>query len=208
MTSPVVKLAGEGLVDIAILQRLATDVGLVPGDCYGLKGKSHLDQRTGNYNSASNHEPWLILRDLDHDCECPGALVIAKIGVQGRWLQYRVAVREVEVWLMADGATFCDKYHISTALLPRNLEALESPKSSILQLLAASRSRDIRESMVRARPGQPLRIGPEYNALLCEFALKHWNPTSGQRHSRSLERALVRLKEFAMKVNNHWNRYP
>jgi hypothetical protein len=205
MTIPVVKLAAEGLIDIAILQRLMTEYGLVPGEAYGLQGKAHLDARTASYSKASQHEPWMILRDLDHDAECPSELRAIKVSNPGQWLQYRIAVREAEVWLMADRETFCKTYHIPVRSIPANLEKLSSPKTAMLEILAKSKSRDVREAMVRVRPGQPIRIGAEYNTLLSDYALRQWTPSDGAVNSRSLYRALARLKVYSNSVRKHWN---
>ena len=98
----VVKLAAEGIVDFAVLRRLSREAGLLPGEEYGGRGKSHFDQRIPGYNLAAKIEPWLTARDLDKDAECAGKLAREILPKPAKLMCFRIVVRSVEAWLMAD----------------------------------------------------------------------------------------------------------
>lgn len=196
MTSPVVKLAAEGGIDIAVLKRLALDCGLTPGDEYGLRGKDHLDKRLGGYNTSARWQPWIVARDLD-DCACAGGLCKSLLPVPEKYMRLRVAVRSIESWLLADRVSFAAAFNIGNWNVGENPELLRNPKQSTLILLLTSASRDIRHAMVRERADRPLEIGPEYNVRLVDFAQNSWNPIEAAKSSASLRSALVRISELS-----------
>lgn len=170
MTSAIVTLAAEGIIDFAILRRLTRDAGLRPGNEYGGRGKSKFDASLAGYNKAAAYGPWLAARDMDH-----------------------VVVRSAEAWLLADRKHFGDKFRIALKYIPDNPEALDHPKIAMLSALAKSSSKNIRTDMVRL----PQAIGPQYNSILRGFAESGWNPEKAEKTAPSLARARKRLTEFA-----------
>jgi hypothetical protein len=71
------------------------------GSVYGKNGKADLHKKIKGYNNAARHAPWLVLVDLD-DESCAFSLCQSWLPVPARYLCFRVAVRQVEAWLMAD----------------------------------------------------------------------------------------------------------
>lgn len=64
----VVNYLVEGLSDRVVAERLLTTVGAMPGIRVDAGGKPKLDPKVAGLNRASSqHGPWLVLRDLDHD---------------------------------------------------------------------------------------------------------------------------------------------
>lgn len=100
--SVVINAAVEGPTDEAIAMRLICHVGAKAGTVYGKKGKSHLRDNVRGYNSAARHAPWLVLVDLDHNPECAPPLKTAWLPNPPPRLCFRIAVRAVESWLLAD----------------------------------------------------------------------------------------------------------
>lgn len=98
----VIMAAVEGLVDEAVIRRLAEYVGVQVGQVYGKNGKDHLRQRIGAYNNAARISPWIVLVDLNRDAECAPPLREAWLHQPATNMCFRVAVREVESWLLAD----------------------------------------------------------------------------------------------------------
>ena len=160
--------AVEGNVDEAVVRRLIEHVGGTPGPVYGRNGKDHLRQRIANYNQAARLSPWVVLVDLDHDAECAPPLRSAWLPALSPYMCLRVAVRQVEAWLLADRERLAKFLSVSTSRIPHNPESVEHPKNTLVEIARYSRRRDIREDMV-PRPGSGRAVGPAYTARLIEF---------------------------------------
>lgn len=191
----VLTAAVEGLVDEAVVRRLAKHVGMEVGPVHGKNGKGHLRQRIAGYNNAARISPWLVLVDLNREAECAPPLRGAWLNQPATNMCFRVAVREVESWLLADRGRLAKFLGVPTSRVPTTPEAIEDPKRTVIELAARSRRRDIREDMV-PRPGSGRRVGPAYESRLIEFVGSLWQPEVAARFSDSLRRCLIRLKEM------------
>ena len=109
----------EGLVDEAVLRRLVEHAGGQTGTVYGRKGKSYLRQKIGGFNQAARHSPWVVLVDLDGDAACAPALCSEWLPYPDANLCFRIATREVEAWLLADGATLMRFLSVAKSRIPR-----------------------------------------------------------------------------------------
>lgn len=197
--SLVVSGAVEGLVDEAVLRRLLQDAETIPGNIFGKYGKSFLRENIRRYNQAACHFPWVVLVDLNHEADCAPALCEAWLPNPAPQMCLRVAVREVESWLLADRERLARFLGIAVTRLPRDPEALEDPKRTVIDLAAQSRRREIREDMT-PRPGSGRRAGPAYTSRLIEFVADRssgWRPTVAAENADSLKRCLCRLKGLA-----------
>ena len=95
-------LAVEGVVDKAVGARLLADQGAELRTAYIKNGKGQIDAKLPAYNAAARHSAWLVLRDLDFDAACAPALARAKLPRPAPFMAFRIAVREIEAWLLAD----------------------------------------------------------------------------------------------------------
>lgn len=193
-----ISVAVEGEVDGAVACKLITHVGGLPGTIYVKKGKDPIRQRIAGYNHAAKHNPWLVLVDLDRDFDCAPSLCHAWLpSVPGKNLCFRVAVRAVEAWLMADPAALAKFLGIARNKIATDPERLDDPKTCMVNLARSSRRRDIREDMVPgAESGR--RVGPAYSSRLTEFVVSHWRPDVAAQTANSLRRTmkcLTRLVE-------------
>ena len=195
MSPILVSAAVEGLVDEAVVQRLIRDAGAEPGTIYGKNGKPALRKRIRGYANAAKRSPWIILVDLNGDHDCAPSL-------RSEWLRdsvpslcFRVAVRAVEAWLLADSETLSEYLAISPTQVPPDPEALPDPKRSLVDLARRSSRRTIREDIV-PRAGSGRSVGPAYTARAIEFVLKHWRPQVSAGRADSLQRAIDCLKEL------------
>ena len=117
-----VSAAVEGSLDEAVIDRLIRHVGHEPGTVYGKNGKPFLRDRIGGYNNAAHHTPWVVLIDLDTEAECAPL-------VRKAWLQnpaprmcFRVVVRAIEAWLMADAGRGAEVLRGRVAILQSALQ--------------------------------------------------------------------------------------
>ena len=75
----------------------------------GFQGKSDLERKTLELNRAANGITVFMLTDLDSPRECPPGLIRSWIkGTLNPRFFFRVAVMEVESWVMADRMGFAD----------------------------------------------------------------------------------------------------
>jgi hypothetical protein len=186
----------EGPSDVGVARALLKAVGLTPAASpYVMNGKAHLDSRLPAYCRAAAQAPWLVLRDLDRDAPCAGALVARLAPRRPPLMCFRIAVRSVEAWLLADRARIAEFLHVSPALVPRDPEDESDAKRVLVGLAGRSRRREIREDMA-PHWGSTARVGPNYTWRLNQFAEELWNPRSAARASPSLQRCLAALESL------------
>ena len=102
MPAPVtISAAVEGDVDEAVVRRLILEAGAQPGSVYGKNGKAALRAKINGYNNAARHAPWFVLVDLNGDAECAPPLRENWILAPAPRLCFRVAVRQIEAWLIS-----------------------------------------------------------------------------------------------------------
>jgi hypothetical protein len=194
-TGTEISAAVEGIVDEAVVRRLIAHAGATLGPVYGKQGKSFLRQRIAGYNSAARRAPWVVLVDLDHDHQCAPPLCSEWLVQPAAHLCFRVAVREVEAWLLADPQRLAAFLRVPRNKVPTNPEGLAEPKTALVNLARLSRRRAIQEDMV-PREGSGRQVGPAYSSRLIEFVSSLWRPDVAARQSDSLRRAIDRLRRL------------
>src|SRR5262245_20641352 len=192
-----ISAAVEGVVDQAVVRTLILFAGAGPGPVYGKQGKPFLQQRIRGYNAAAKHAPWIVLVDLDRDFDCAPPLCASWLLHPGPNLCFRIAVRAVEAWLLADSERFAHFLGISRSRVPADPEALDDPKTAVVALARDSRRRDIREDIV-PRHGSGRSVGPAYASRLIEFASPSWRPNVVAQQAESLRRAIECVKRLAV----------
>jgi hypothetical protein len=114
-----------------------------------------------------------------------------------RKLFFRVAVREVESWLLADHEAMkilLENKGKLKGTLPLQPDTLKDPKAELLTLLKKVR-KYVRDEVVRLGSGG-FSQGVAYNATLVKWIGEHWLPDRAAARSGSLNRLLVRLSSF------------
>jgi hypothetical protein len=193
-----VVIATEDELSEAVCEKLVddTDVGLMVIQRLRRGGFGYLRSRMRNFCELARRTPVLLLTDLDNE-RCPATLI-------GAWsrndavpdhLLFRVAVRQVESWLLADREGVAGLLGVGLGRLPRRPDDLVDAKRSFLRL-ARHAPRRIREDLL-AEQGATAGQGLGYNALLCDFVRNQWNPARAATLSDSLDRARSRLAELA-----------
>lgn len=155
-------------------------------------GNGYLRSKMGSWYQMAQHQVMLVLTDLDR-ANC-------LVEFRDQWLVdappsnllFRIAVREVESWVLAD--------HVATraligakGVLPMAPDDLVDPKLSLLKL-AMSAPKEIRLDMVKEVDGG-LGQGLGYNARLTALVNSEWSPQRAAERSPSLARARLRLTE-------------
>jgi len=191
----VINAVVEGIVDEAVVRRLVQHVGAIPGGVYGKNGKGGLRQKIPGYNNAARYSPWIVIVDLDSDADCAQLLRLNWIPDPAPFMCFRVAVREMEAWLLADGPRLASFLQVAETAIPHDPECLANPKDAMVNLARHSRSRAIQKDMI-PRAGSGIPIGALYSSRLIEFASKQWRPEVAARRCDSLRRAIECLKRL------------
>ena len=193
-----VALATEDELSEVVGQKLVNDAGAGLTVTLRLRrgGFGYLRSRMRNFCELAHRMPVLLLTDLD-TAQCPMTLI-------GDWsrnnaipdrLIFRVAVRQVESWLLADRESIANLFKVSLRRLPGNPDILPDAKRFLLQL-AGHAPRQVREELLAVR-GAAASQGLGYNTLLSDFVRSRWNPSRAATRSDSLKRARLRLAELA-----------
>lgn len=190
---PQVTVAVEGDLDERIARRLVAEAGGDVARVYGRRGKEWLRQQIGGYRNASMRSPWFVLVDLDSG-ECPPRLREEwGIAADMRGMCFRVAVRAVESWLLADRDGLARLLGVARGGLPDRPDAAPDPKRALIDAARRSRRSRVRDAIL-PRPGA--RQGPLYTATLGRFADERWSPAAAAELSPSLASCRRRLSEF------------
>ncbi|MNV69490.1 hypothetical protein D3C71_1624030 [compost metagenome] len=155
-----------------------------------------MKSRLQSFCEIAVHQPVFLLTDLDR-VKCAPSLIKKWMSnlEQPQNLVFRVAIREIESWLLADHEAMRSLLGERIGKLPLDPDSLADPKQALLTL-AGRAPREIREDLV-AMDGALARQGLGYNAQLCQMVRSRWQPARAAERSESLARARVRLKELA-----------
>jgi hypothetical protein len=192
----VLSAAVEGDVDEAVVRRLAAEAGMMAGAVYGKMGKQHLRTRLQGYGHAARFSPWLVLVDLDREADCAPTLRRSWLPEPVSAMCFRVAVREIEAWLLADREAIAEFLAVSKAGVPLSPEGEVDPKAVVVALAARSRRAAIRADMV-PRAGSGRQVGRAYTSRMIEFVTRYWRPAVAAKAAESLERCRARIAEIA-----------
>lgn len=147
---------------------------------------------------ASDGLSSFVITDLDKG-ECAPSLVRNWMGKPRggivsppSGLVFRVAVREVESWIMADRNAFSGFMQIPLSNFPKRPDELEDPKQRLLSIIRKKGRKKWQRDMLPKGPSAS--IGPIYNEKLCQFVTQHWQPERARNQSPSLAKALDALR--------------
>jgi len=187
---------GEGPLDGAMARRLIQHVGAQPGFDYitsrRARGVRSLDARIGGLCAAARHgRRLLVLRDLDRDAPCAGALIASLLPQPEPHLCLRIAVRASEAWLLADRDGIAKALAITKNLVPAAPDLLDNPKIRLAQIASQSSRLDIRRifsGSLQERAG-----------WTAEFIAEKWDIARAVKSngSASLAKAVQRLRVLA-----------
>ena len=102
--------------------------------------------------STKQHMKNVVLTDLDSPRDCPPGLVYSWIkGPLNPRFLFRVAVMEVESWVMADRAGFAAFLSIPLHRIPSPTDDILNPKEFLVSLARKSQKKRVREALERSK---------------------------------------------------------
>ena len=188
-------LAVEDDLSEGILRRLLQlrPVEYAVGTVFKKGGFGYLKKQTPAFNNLAKGCPVLLLTDLDAR-PCAPDLLKEWLAVQRhKDFLLRVAVHEVEAWLLASGAGFGAFLGIRKDCSIEAPEELSDPKEMVLRIATSCPKRDIRDALVRRDSSGCLKQGPAYNSALVSFVNNTWNPQAAESVCPSLKRMMAAL---------------
>ncbi len=192
-----IQIAYEDDVSEAVLKRLVdlSDGRLLIANRIHGRGFGRLKRMANGLNQAAKGMPCILLTDLDQ-CECAPILISEWVTQpQNSNFLFRVAVREVESWILADRAGFAQFLKISEKHIPSKPDLEEDAKRCLVNCARKSRQRALREDLAPVS-GSTAKQGPNYNARLIEFISNDWNVAVAAKNSESLNRAYQSIINF------------
>jgi hypothetical protein len=150
-------------------------------------GFGYLKSKVDNLCQISRR-PILMVTDLDK-VDCPPHLVKEWFGQRKKPANFlfRVAVREIEAWLLADRDGLASFLNISVARIQRDPDAISDPKAYLLRLAEGAPS-ELRRDLLPPK-GAAASQGLGYNARLKRFVDGDWSIERAAQSSDSLARA-------------------
>jgi hypothetical protein len=198
MTDIPINLVFEDVLSEAVLKQMLiqSQRPFLVGVCFNQRGNDQIKQNISGFNNAAKGMPYLVLTDLDN-AECP-LVILSEWLTQPKHpnLLFRIAVKEVEAWLLAHRSAFAKFLGISVDLIPPgDADRIPDPKLLLINLAKKSKKRNLREAIV-PEPNSTAKIGKDYNGQLIQFVNKSWQVASAQTNSPSLKRAMNALINF------------
>jgi hypothetical protein len=198
MTAPIpINLVVEDVLSEAVLRTILRQLRrrYAVGTCFSQGGFGYIRKTIRGFNNAAKGTPFLVLTDLDKT-ECPPVLI-------NEWLSdpkhpnllFRVAVREVEAWILAHREAFAKFVGIRKESIPQDLDTIDDPKQLLINLASKSRYRELREAIVPPS-GSTAKVGPDYNGRLITFVKNYWKAQVAMRYSPSLHGTMDAVTKF------------
>ncbi|MFB7471223.1 hypothetical protein [Kitasatospora sp. NPDC056184] len=188
----------EGMSDEGAVLSILRECDFAPSMFQGKRGRAEVLKKLAAYNQAARLSPWFVLVDLDSD-SCVVSSTKQWLPNPSEFMIFRVAVTELEAWLLADRQAIASFLGVAESTIPRNPDFLTDPKQDLINLARRSRKRDIREGLV-PRPNSGTSIGPTYVSDIREFGRTMWRPRIAAEESPSLARCILRLDEFRQRL--------
>lgn len=160
-------------------------------------GNGYIKKNIKGFNAASKGSAYFVLTDLDNHT-CAPELIKQWMNIpQHNNLILRVAVREVESWILADIEGFSTFTGVSSVHFPEKPDEIPDPKAELLRIIKKSRLRSVKEDVLPKN--MYATIGPNYNGRLGEFVYKHWSVQRAAERSDSLARTVNALTAFELR---------
>ena len=193
-----VDLLVEGSLDAAVCRRVLKALEIPVGTEYGFRGWHYVASKVSMF--ASSGSPLLALVDLmDTQLPFPPAVVSHWLDTSNSLCVFRVAVREIESWLLADRHQFSNFFGVTLAKVPQQPDYIEDPKLTLVNLCRRSRHPSIRLG-IPPRTGLAVSEGPSYTPLLSAYVNDAWRPEVAAESSPSLRKMLLRVNELRQRI--------
>lgn len=186
----------EGLLDADVAARIIVTAGHTCGASYGKKGAGYIKNKIGSFNASAKASYYLALVDfMDTHHNCPPDVVATWVPNRHPKMLFRVVVREMESWLLADRNGLASYLSVKISNVPDNPEQVLDPKRAIVNLARDSSSRLVRASLVPDN-GSTAQVGKLYTSEMQKFVNNKWNVNTARSNALSLDKCLRALEKI------------
>lgn len=192
----VINLIVEGEIDEVIAHKIVGGLGHQIGVSYGKKGAGYIKNKIQDFNKSAQNICYLALVDfMDTKCSCPPEVISTWLPYKNNLMIFRIVVREVESWILADRENLSKFLNISIELITEKPEEEQNPKQTLVNLARKSHSAKMRSALVPEQ-GSTAQVGKLYNSELKRFVNEYWKAENARQNSPSLSKCLTRLGEI------------
>ncbi len=198
MSEIYITLAVEDELSATISRKILSQSNLqfVVSNCLNKGGNGYLRSKINSFNKAAKGVPFYVLTDQDTHNNCPPSIIRDWFNHDPHSnLIFRVAVMEVEAWIMADREAFARYLNIPVNKIPHEVDSIADPKQFLVNLARRSRNTNIRKDLA-PQSGSTATVGPDYNSKLSSFIIEEWDINVARNHSPSLNRTFARINEY------------
>jgi len=197
-----VSILVEGTLDEAVAKKIIITAGGTPGTVFPKRGVHYIEKKISGFNELAKGMPILSLVDfMDTDADCPPELVQEWLPHRNEQMLFRVVVREIESWIMADRTSVSRFLKIRKSKVPPHPEQLDDPKATFVELARSSPNVNLRKSLVPKDPTTNAE-GPAYTTRMERFVRDQWDLKAALQNAPSLERCLHSTEELITAFEN------
>lgn len=189
----------EGMTDAPILRKIAEELGFSIAEIWEKGGSGNIKKYLASYNQAAQnipHQPWFVVLDLDQK-ECAPSYARECLYQASPNMIFRIAVREIESWIMSDREHFAKFFRIPKEKIPLFPDEEINPKRKLVQLVKEyCNDKNIQLDII---PMGKAEFGRGYLSQIQKFLFGNkntWRLEEGIKHSESLQKARERLLEL------------
>lgn len=186
----------EGEIDEIVALRIISNLGHDIGVGYGKRGIGYIQNKIQTFNQTAQNIFYLVLVDfMDTKLECPSQVISNWLPHKNNLMFFRVVVREIESWILADRKNLAAFLNVNIELIPLTPEIEPDPKRKLVNIARKSRSKRIRDAFVPEQ-NSTAQVGKLYTSEMKRFVSTFWDIDAARKNSPSLEKCLQRLSEI------------
>lgn len=195
----VIRIVVEDELSEAVVKKIIYDntkISDLNFQTIGKRGRGKIKNRVNEFNNQSEALYFVILIDLNSDPCAPELIREWFKHPIRKNLIFRVAVREVEAWILSDIDAISRYFNMNKDLVYKevgNPDLLTDPKKKLLSIVNRSKNKSLKKDIVKQQ-GTILLQGSAYNTILSDFVLYNWESDRARVKSTSLNRAILAIK--------------
>lgn len=191
-----IDLLVEGVVDEIVLRAILDKQGLSVGTIYGRKGIGYVRERAEGIaiRGAYGSQVLIVADAMDIPSPCPGEGSRMLVANPPNGTIVRLAVNEIEAWLLASRSELAAFLRVPLARVPGNPDEVPDPKQCLVNLARMSPNSKLRQ-MIVPREGTSAVVGIGYVDAIADFVRSRWSLEAAIDVSSSLRKLDARLRE-------------
>ena len=183
----------EATIKKIIAMRSDLEIGTI----YKKRGRNYIQENINFFNEVAEVTPYIVFSDLDFDTCAPNLIRTWLRKKKHDNLLFRIAVPEVEAWLIADTQNFSRYFEVPKQEIRQDVELLYDAKKYLFHIIGKHCKKDIQNDIL---PKGTSTVGKGYNKRMLIYISRYWNPMNAKENSDSLDRCINRVLEFSPSI--------